>query len=270
MPKHTDYGHMVVSDQVCFAMDGAHGAYLGQRIEKNQQRILVIKSDGEHPSIKATPFLLRSAIACCFAGMEKASPQSPQPSYYCGSMSICPAAGRSPGSCDYGVHSSEADGEQNLSSSSSGDEMCWLFISTTPRTSSNFATPHFTRSKVIMAAFMNGNDSSNQQDGPVASSGNCVVIVGAGFAGLTTAIECTRKGHSCIILDSVKEMKQLGDIISLGGNGGRIFRRWLDPICRHAPVIEFRTWLGEHIYTQEWESEEVFCKRFNGHRGEIH
>lgn len=127
-----------------------------------------------------------------------------------------------------------------------------------------------------MAPFMNGNDSSNQQDGPVPSSGIRVVIVGAGFAGLTAAIECTRKGHSCITLDSVKEMKQLGDIISFGGNGGRIFQRWpgvaekLDPICHHAPVIEFRTWLGEHIYTQEWESEEVFGKRFNGHRGEIH
>ena len=127
-----------------------------------------------------------------------------------------------------------------------------------------------------MAPFMDGKEASNGHSDTIVPSGIRVVIVGAGFAGLTAAIECHRKGHSAIVLESVKEMKQLGDIISFHGNGGRIFGRWpgipekLDPICHHAPVIEYRTHLGEHIYTQVWESEEYYGKRYNGHRGEIH
>lgn len=115
---------------------------------------------------------------------------------------------------------------------------------------------------------------SSQLPGHVQPSGIRVVIVGAGFAGLTAAIECTRKGHSCIVLDSVKEMKQLGDIISFGSNAGRIFDRWpgvpekLEPICHRSDKIEFRLWTGEHIYTQHWNDDVDFGRRYNGHRGE--
>lgn len=107
-------------------------------------------------------------------------------------------------------------------------------------------------------------------------SGIRVVIVGAGFAGLTAAIECTRKGHSCIVLESVKEMKQLGDIISFGSNAGKIFDRWpgvsakLDPICHRSEKLDFMLWTGQHIYTQYWSEEIDYGKRYNGHRGEIH
>ena len=39
-----------------------------------------------------------------------------------------------------------------------------------------------------------------------------VIIVGAGFAGLTAAIECQRKGHSVAVYEKLKEIKPLGDI----------------------------------------------------------
>ncbi|KAF2453982.1 salicylate hydroxylase [Lineolata rhizophorae] len=103
-----------------------------------------------------------------------------------------------------------------------------------------------------------------------------VIIIGAGFAGLTAAIECHRKGHNPIVLESFKELKILGDIISFGSNAGRIFLRWpgveaeLDKICHHTDRVSFYYWHGEHIYTQIWDDEEQFGKRFNGHRGEIH
>ena len=111
----------------------------------------------------------------------------------------------------------------------------------------------------------------------VEESGIRVVIVGAGFAGLTAAIECTRKGHSCVVLDSVKEMKQLGDIISFGSNSGRIFERWpgvkekLQPICHNTDKLEIRIWTGEHITDQYWGHEnQLWGNKYNGHRGEIH
>lgn len=70
---------------------------------------------------------------------------------------------------------------------------------------------------------------------------------------------------------------QLGDIISFGSNSSRIFRRWpgipekLDPISHKSDCLTYKTWTGEHIYTQYWGSEEEnFGRRYNGHRGEIH
>jgi len=108
------------------------------------------------------------------------------------------------------------------------------------------------------------------------SSGIRVLIVGAGFAGLTAAIECTRKGHAVTVLENFPELKSLGDIISFGQNAGRIFQRWpgieeqFDTICHNSDRLQFFTWKGEHIIDQIWAEDEEFGKRFNGHRGEMH
>lgn len=54
---------------------------------------------------------------------------------------------------------------------------------------------------------------------PIANyppTGIHVIIVGAGFGGLTAAIECHLKGHKVTILERSIEWRQLGDIISLG------------------------------------------------------
>lgn len=107
-------------------------------------------------------------------------------------------------------------------------------------------------------------------------SGIRVLIIGAGFAGLTAAIECTRKGHSVTLLEGFPELKSLGDIISFGQNAGRIFMRWpgieekYDAICHNSGKLQFFTWKGEHIIDQVWAEDEDFGKRFNGHRGEMH
>ncbi|KAI9693321.1 MAG: hypothetical protein M1822_005317 [Bathelium mastoideum] len=113
-------------------------------------------------------------------------------------------------------------------------------------------------------------------DPPAKPTGIKVIIVGAGFAGLTAAIECVRHGHTPLILESFPELKVLGDIISFSANSGRIFQRWpgieerLDPICHQSNGIVFKTYDGEYLLTQYWEKEEAYGKRFNGHRGEIH
>lgn len=138
-----------------------------------------------------------------------------------------------------------------------------------------------------MAPYLDGESPSSPKeekwpqsviDGhPVTLSGIRVLIVGAGFAGLTAAIECKRKGHDPLVLESVSELKILGDIISFGSNAGRIFKRWpgveakLDPICHTSKSLKYFDWQGNFIYEQVWGSEEEnFGKRFNGHRGEIH
>lgn len=65
----------------------------------------------------------------------------------------------------------------------------------------------------------NGTQNSRTKPGDVVgyervappnSSGIRVLIVGAGFAGLSCAIECKRKGHEVIVLEKFREMKILG------------------------------------------------------------
>lgn len=109
-----------------------------------------------------------------------------------------------------------------------------------------------------------------------APTGIKVLIVGAGFAGLTAAIECHRKGHDVVVLESFPQLKILGDIISFGPNSGRIFRKWegveeqLDPLCHNTDSLNFVTWNGDYLIAQNWDAEANYGKKFNGHRGEIH
>ena len=104
-----------------------------------------------------------------------------------------------------------------------------------------------------------------------------VLVVGAGFAGLTAAIECQRKGHSVTLLEKFPELKLLGDIISFGPNSSRIFQRWpgvaekLDALSQRADGLEIKNWLGETLLKQTWSKEQQeFGIRFDGHRGEFH
>jgi len=107
-------------------------------------------------------------------------------------------------------------------------------------------------------------------------SGIKVIIVGAGFAGLCAAIECDRKGHSVILLEKVKELKPLGDIISFSSNSGHIFERWegvvdqLDPIAHKSTGLDFHDWMGNFATRQVWDVEKQWGRRINGHRGQIH
>lgn len=108
-----------------------------------------------------------------------------------------------------------------------------------------------------------------------------VIIVGAGFGGLTAAIECHRQGHEVEIYESFPELKVLGDIISFGANAGRIFHRWADgeivsrlqPLCIDLKDYGFRIHkydTGEVVYHQKRGPPDPTAPVLNGHRGELH
>ncbi|KPM44146.1 hypothetical protein AK830_g2454 [Neonectria ditissima] len=112
-------------------------------------------------------------------------------------------------------------------------------------------------------------------------SGIKVIVVGAGFGGLTAAIECHRQGHDVEIYESFPELKVLGDIISFGSNAGRIFHRWGDgdvvarlrPLCIDIQEYGFRIhkWdTGEVVYHQKRNPPSPEAPVLNGHRGELH
>ncbi|KAK7974425.1 hypothetical protein PG989_016273 [Apiospora arundinis] len=106
-----------------------------------------------------------------------------------------------------------------------------------------------------------------------------VLIVGAGFAGLTAAIECHRHGLRPIVLDKFKALKPLGDIISFASNSSRIFERWpgvaeqMEPLSlrpRDGFGIRAST-TGETLLQQRWTDEQNgWGNRYDGHRGEYH
>ncbi len=116
-----------------------------------------------------------------------------------------------------------------------------------------------------------------------AKTGIKVVVVGAGFGGLTAAIECHRQGHDVEIYENFPELKVLGDIISFGSNAGRIFHRWGaapgDVAKRlRAVSIDLRAYgfrihkydTGEVVFHQKTPPPAEDAQVFNGHRGELH
>lgn len=106
-----------------------------------------------------------------------------------------------------------------------------------------------------------------------------IIIVGAGFAGLSLAIECIRKGHKPIILENfstVSEITQYGDIISFDSNGARHFARWpgvlqrMQAVARQTSWLDLYSWKGEFITRQSFAGEKDWGPRINGHRGELY
>jgi 2-polyprenyl-6-methoxyphenol hydroxylase-like FAD-dependent oxidoreductase len=108
------------------------------------------------------------------------------------------------------------------------------------------------------------------------STGIRVIVIGAGFGGLTAAIECYQRGHSVTLLEAFPELKPLGDIITFGSNSARIFSRWpgvleqINSAIVHCDGIEFKTFHGKYLLKQLWKDEPAWGETFNGHRGEIH
>ena len=108
-----------------------------------------------------------------------------------------------------------------------------------------------------------------------------VIVVGAGFGGLTAAIECHRQGHDVEIYESFPVLKSLGDIISFGPNAGRIFRRWghdgsvakkmraLSIDLQHYG-FNIHKYTGELVVNQKSPPTDESAPVFNGHRGELH
>lgn len=96
----------------------------------------------------------------------------------------------------------------------------------------------------------NSNDLPERQP----STGLDVLIVGAGMGGLTTALECWRKGHNVLgILERNDGPVYSGDIIVMLPSAVSVVRHWpamqrdMDAEQVNA-VVSYETHRGEHVY----------------------
>ena len=116
---------------------------------------------------------------------------------------------------------------------------------------------------------------------PLSPTGIHVIIIGAGFGGLTAAIECHRQGHQVSVYESFPKLLSLGDIISFGPNAGRIFYRWgtdhsITRTLRSLSIdlssygFNIHKWTGELVCNQPSPPPREETPVFNGHRGELH
>lgn len=114
----------------------------------------------------------------------------------------------------------------------------------------------------------------------MASNPLKVIVVGAGFGGLTAAIECRLRGMDVSLVETYPTSLQYGDIIDFFPNGGRIIENWEDgrvardlmKICiNQADRLKYCKADGTLIYEEDWILEpHHYWKTYGGHRGQMH
>ncbi|KAL2812190.1 hypothetical protein BJX63DRAFT_421927 [Aspergillus granulosus] len=89
-----------------------------------------------------------------------------------------------------------------------------------------------------------------------------IIIVGAGLAGLGTAISCLLSGHNVHILESATEIKEVGAGIQILPNSSRVLQHWgVDTqLLPHATIprfCNFLGWKGNHISRLDFKASEA-------------
>ncbi|KAI1083684.1 putative monooxygenase [Whalleya microplaca] len=107
-----------------------------------------------------------------------------------------------------------------------------------------------------------------------------VIVVGAGFGGLTAAIECKLRGMDVALVETYPTSLDYGDIIDFFPNGGRIIEKWangrvgrdLMKICiNQGDRFQYCKSDGTVIFEEDWILEpHHYWRQYAGHRGQMH
>lgn len=86
-----------------------------------------------------------------------------------------------------------------------------------------------------------------------------ILIVGAGLAGLGSAISCALAGHRVRVLEAAEEIKEVGAGIQILPNSSRVLQHWglkeaLTPHMTHPRVCNFRGWKGDLISSLDFDA----------------
>lgn len=106
-----------------------------------------------------------------------------------------------------------------------------------------------------------------------------VVIVGAGFCGLTAGIECKLRGMHPILVEAYPGPSSHGDLLDFVRNAGRVFESWdngkvgrklMAAGVNAAKYLEFYNSHNDLLRKDPWpQSTDTDCV-YAGHRGEMH
>ncbi|CAG9938718.1 unnamed protein product [Clonostachys rosea f. rosea IK726] len=106
-----------------------------------------------------------------------------------------------------------------------------------------------------------------------------VVIVGAGFCGLTAAIECKLRGLHPILVEAYPGASSHGDLLDFVRNAGRVFESWDNGAVgrklaaagvNKAKFLEFFNSTNQPLRRDVWPQGTDFQYVYAGHRGELH
>ncbi|KAH8812869.1 hypothetical protein F5884DRAFT_671763 [Xylogone sp. PMI_703] len=100
------------------------------------------------------------------------------------------------------------------------------------------------------------------------------IIVGAGYGGLSTAIELAQKGFKVKVYEAVKQLTNQGDVIMLSANATRIMAKWgnvlaqVDALASHPSQMILQDQNGMTLLSQELPSTYDSFPNVIAHRGE--
>ncbi|KAK7417296.1 hypothetical protein QQZ08_011676 [Neonectria magnoliae] len=106
-----------------------------------------------------------------------------------------------------------------------------------------------------------------------------VVIVGAGFCGLTAAIECQLRGMHPIVVEAYAGASSHGDLLDFVPNAGRVFDSWdngrvgealLAAGVNRAKALDFYNQDNVLLRSDPWPQGTDLKGIFAGHRGAMH
>lgn len=87
--------------------------------------------------------------------------------------------------------------------------------------------------------------------GSYPSSGIDVLIVGTGLAGLTAALECTRKGHNVTILERNATINTAGDMYFMGLSATKFFKHWPEMSKTYQSIGLHNAWIETFKHSGE-------------------
>ncbi|KAF2461167.1 hypothetical protein BDY21DRAFT_279617 [Lineolata rhizophorae] len=93
----------------------------------------------------------------------------------------------------------------------------------------------------------------------MASLGDArIIVVGAGFGGLTAAIELRRKGASVRVFESTKKLTEQGDTIQIASNATKVLAKWgnvlraIEEDSARPPILSCKNSKGETLHNQDF------------------
>ncbi|KAK4506824.1 hypothetical protein PRZ48_000557 [Zasmidium cellare] len=98
---------------------------------------------------------------------------------------------------------------------------------------------------------MAGDGSEPKPVGSYPQTGIDVLIIGTGLAGLTAALECTRKGHKVRVLERNETINTQGDMYFMGLSATRFFKHWPEMKAEYDSIGLHNAWIETFKHSGE-------------------